>query len=141
MTEWHGGKGSRDRSKDRDKFNDNFDKIFGKKKGNKERKEQMSPNKNKPGWAKFVQKRMCNGEMVNCTPTPERCTPMRFRCMCGCAVAHTCTYAHPPLRTLVLLVRATVRTCISIENYSERYIKIPSYFAEIVFSSRNIVRI
>jgi len=141
MTEWHGGKGSRDRSKDRDKFNDNFDKIFGKKKGNKERKEQMSPNKNKPGWAKFVQKRMCNGEMVNCTPTPERCTPMRFRCMCGCAVAHACTYAHPPLRALVLLVRATVRTCISIENYSERYIKIPSYFAEIVFSSRNIVRI
>ena len=141
MTEWHGGKGSRDRSKDRDKFNDNFDKIFGKKKGNKERKEQMSPNKNKPGWAKFVQKRMCNGEMVNCTPTSERCTPMRFRCMCGCAVAHACTYAHPPLRTLVLLVRATVRTCISIENYSERYIKIPSYFEEIVFSSRNIVRI
>ena len=141
MTEWHGGKCSRDRSKDRDKFNDNFDKIFGKKKGNKERKEQMSPNKNKPGWAKFVQKRMCNGEMVNCTPTPERCTPMRFRCMCGCAVAHACTYAHPPLRALVLLVRATVRTCISIENYSERYIKIPSYFAEIVFSSRNIVRI
>ncbi len=141
MNEWHGGKGSRDRTRDRDKFNENFDRIFGKKKDQRQTKEQMSQKKNDPGCTKNVQKRMCNGEMANCTPTSERCIPMRFRCMCGCAVAHTCTYAQPPLRTLVLLVRATVRTCISIENYSERYIKIPSYFAEIVFSSRNIVRI
>ena len=28
MTEWHGGKGSRDRTKDRDKFNESFEKIF-----------------------------------------------------------------------------------------------------------------
>ena len=90
---------------------------------------------------KIIQKRTCNGEMANCTPTLRSPSLMRFRCMCGCAVAHACTYAHPPLRALVLLVRATVRTCISIENYSERYIKIPSYFEEIVFSSRNRVRI
>ena len=25
MTEWHGGKGSRDRTKDRDKFNESFE--------------------------------------------------------------------------------------------------------------------
>ena len=30
MTEWHGGKGSRDRTKDRDKFNESFEKIFRK---------------------------------------------------------------------------------------------------------------
>ena len=88
-----------------------------------------------------VCKRLCNGQRGNCTCPPERCMVAVIYGMCGCAVAHACTYAHPPLRALVLLVRATVRTCISIENYSERYIKIPSYFAEIVFSSRNIVRI
>ena len=141
MNEWHGGKGSRDRTKDQDKFNDNFDKISGKKKGNKERKEQMSRNKNKPGWAKIVQKRTCNGERPDCTPPSERCIPMRFRCTCGCAVARACTYAHPPLRALVLLVRATVRTCISIENYRKVCINIHLYLEEIVFSSRNIVRI
>ena len=32
MTEWHGGKGSRDRTKDRDKFNENFERIFNKRK-------------------------------------------------------------------------------------------------------------
>ena len=31
MTEWHCGKGSRDRTKDRDKFNENFERIFNKK--------------------------------------------------------------------------------------------------------------
>ena len=31
MTEWHGGKGSRDRTKDRDKFDENFEKIFNKR--------------------------------------------------------------------------------------------------------------
>jgi len=134
-------KGSRDRTKDRDKFDVNFEKIFSKNKGNKERKKQMSHNNIKPDCAKIIQKRMCNGKMPNCTPTLRSPSLMRFRCLCGCAVAHACTYAHAPLKALVLLVRATVRTCISIENYSERYIKIPSYFAEIVFSSRNIVRI
>ena len=28
---WHGGKGSKQRPTDRDKFNDNYDAIFGKK--------------------------------------------------------------------------------------------------------------
>ena len=32
MTEWHCGKGSRDRTKDRDKFNENFERIFNKRK-------------------------------------------------------------------------------------------------------------
>jgi len=37
MNEWHGGKGSRDRTKDRDKFNENFDNIFKQKKPDKEK--------------------------------------------------------------------------------------------------------
>ena len=60
---------------------------------------------------KYVEKRLCNGERANCTCTPES----------GCAVAHTCTYAHAPLKPLILLVRAAVRMCISIENYRKVY--------------------
>jgi len=134
-------KGSRDRTKDRDKFDVNFEKIFSKKKGNKERKKQMSHNNIKPDCAKIIQKRMCNGKMPNCTPTLRSPSLMRFRCLCACAVAHARTYAHPPLKGAWLQGCAVVRMCISIENYSERYIKIPSYFEEIGFSSRNIVRI
>ena len=134
-------KGSRDRTKDRNKFDVNFEKIFGKKKGNKERKKQMSHNNIYLDCIKIIQKRMCNGKMANCTPTLRSPSLMRFRCMCGCAVAHACTYAHPPLRALVLLVRATVRTCISIENYRKVCINIHLYLGEIVFSSRNLVRI
>jgi len=141
MTEWHGGKGSRDRIKDRDKFNENFDRIFGKNRDKGEKKKQMSHNKNDPGCTKNIQKRTCNGEMANCTPPSETCIPMRFRCLCGCAVAHACTYAHAPLKALVLLVRAVVRTCISIENYRKVCINIHLYLGEIVFSSRNLVRI
>lgn len=45
MTEWHGGKGSRDRTRDRDKFNENFDRIFGKNRDKGEKKKQMSQKK------------------------------------------------------------------------------------------------
>ena len=141
MTEWHGGKGSRDRTRDRDKFNENFDRIFGKNRDKGEKKKQMSQKKNDPGCIKIIQKRTCNGEMANCTPTLRSPILMRFRCTCGCAVAHTCTYAHAPLKALVLLVRAAVRTCISIENYRKVCINIHLYLGEIVFSSRNLVRI
>jgi hypothetical protein len=41
---------------------------------------------------------------------------MRFRCLCGCAVAHACTYAHAPLKALVLLVRAD---CAYVHLYRE----------------------
>ena len=64
-----------------------------------------------------VCKRLCNGKRANCTCPLGGCTLMRFRGLCGCAIAHACTYAHAPLKALVLLVRAVVRTCISIENY------------------------
>ena len=50
MTEWHGGKGSRDRTKDRDKFNESFEKIFGKNKDKGERKKQMSQSKLDRDW-------------------------------------------------------------------------------------------
>jgi len=66
---------------------------------------------------KYVEKRLCNGERANCTYTLERCILKGFYRVCGCAVAHTCTYAHAPLKPLILLVRAAVRMCISIENY------------------------
>ena len=64
-----------------------------------------------------VCKRLCNGKSANCTCPLERCILMRFRGMCGCAIAHACTYAHAPLKALILLVCAAVRMCISIENY------------------------
>ena len=70
---------------------------------------------------KYVEKRLCNGERANCTCTPERCILKGFYRVCGCAVAHTCTYAHAPLKPLILLVCAAVRMCISIENYRKVY--------------------
>ena len=68
-----------------------------------------------------VYKRLCNGERANCTPPLERCMVATFRGMCGCAVAHACTYAHASLKGAWILVRAAVRTCISIENYRKVY--------------------
>ena len=68
-----------------------------------------------------VYKRLCNGERANCTPPLERCMVATFRGMCGCAVAHACTYAHASLKGAWILVRAVVRTCISIENYRKVY--------------------
>ena len=65
----------------------------------------------------YAIKRLCNGERANCTCPPERCILKGFYRVCGCAVAHTRTYAHAPLKPLILLVRAAVRMCISIENY------------------------
>jgi len=44
-----------------------------------------------------------------------------FRGMCGCAVAHTCTYAHASLKGAWLQGCAAVRLCISIENYRKVY--------------------
>lgn len=38
MSNWHGGKGSRQRTTNTQKFNDNYDKIFGKKADIKTRK-------------------------------------------------------------------------------------------------------
>ena len=70
---------------------------------------------------KYVEKRLCNGERANCTYTLERCILKGFYRVCGCAVAHTCTYAHAPLKPLILLVCAAVRMCISIENYRKVY--------------------
>ena len=70
---------------------------------------------------KYVEKRLCNGERSNCTCTLERCILKGFYRVCGCAVAHTRTYAHAPLKPLILLVRAVVRMCISIENYRKVY--------------------
>ena len=64
-----------------------------------------------------VYKRLCNGERANCTPPLERCMVATFRGMCGCAVAHACTYAHASLKGAWILVRAAVRTCISKKNF------------------------
>ena len=141
MTEWHGGKGSRDRTKDRDKFNENFERIFGKKKDKGERKKQMSQNKNDPGCTKIVQKRTCNGKKPNCTPPSQVTDIASFVSMCSCAVAHACTYAQARLKALFLQARAVVRLCISIENYRKVCINIHLYLGEIGFSSRNLVRI
>lgn len=38
MSNWHGGKGSKQRTTNTQKFNDNYDKIFGKKADIKTRK-------------------------------------------------------------------------------------------------------
>ena len=141
MTEWHGGKGSRDRTKDRDKFNESFEKIFGKNKDKGERKKQMSQYKKDRDCVKIVQKRLCNGEKPNCTPPSVSCIPTGFRWLCSCAVAHACTYAQARLKALFLQARAVVRLCISIENYRKVCINIHLYLGEIGFSSRNIVRI
>ena len=141
MTEWHGGKGSRDRTKDRDKFNENFERIFGKKKDKGERKKQMSQYKKDRDCVKIVQKRLCNGEKPNCTPPSVSCILIGFRWLCSCAVAHACTYAQARLKALFLQARAVVRLCISIENYRKVCINIHLYLGEIGFSKRNIVRI
>jgi len=68
-----------------------------------------------------VCKRLCNGKRANCTCPLGGCTLMRFRGLCGCAIAHACTYAHAPLKGAWILVRAAVRMCISIENYRKVY--------------------
>ena len=141
MTEWHGGKGSRDRTKDRDKFNESFEKIFGKNKDKGERKKQMSQYKKDRDCVKIVQKRLCNGEKPNCTPPSVSRILIGFRWLCGCAVAHACTYAQARLKPPFLQVRAVVRLCISIENYRKVCINIHLYLGEIGFSKRNIVRI
>ena len=64
-----------------------------------------------------VCKRLCNGKRANCTCPLGGCIPMRFRGLCGCAIAHACTYAHAPLKGAWLQGCAAVRMCISIENY------------------------
>ncbi len=68
-----------------------------------------------------VCKRLCNGKRANCTYPLGRCILMRFRGLCGCAIAHACTCAHTPLKGAWILVRAAVRLCISIENYRKVY--------------------
>ena len=70
---------------------------------------------------KSVYKWLCSGRRGNCTAPLERCMVATFRGLCGCAVAHACTYAHTPLKGALTLVCAAVRTCISIENYRKVY--------------------
>jgi len=70
---------------------------------------------------KSVCKRLCNGQRGNCTCPPERCMVAVIYGMCGCAVAHACTYAHASLKGAWILVCAVVRMCISIENYRKVY--------------------
>jgi hypothetical protein len=38
MSQWHGGKGSKQRPTDKKKFDDNYDRIFGKKKDEEKKK-------------------------------------------------------------------------------------------------------
>jgi len=92
-------------------------------------------------WLKIIQKRLCNGEKPNCTPPSVSRILIGFRCLCSCAVAHACTYAHARLKPPFLQVCAVVRLCISIENYRKVCINIHLYLGEIGFSKRNIVRI
>ena len=92
-------------------------------------------------WLKIIQKRLCNGEKPNCTPPSVSRILIGFRCLCSCAVAHACTYAHARLKAPFLQVCAVVRLCISIENYRKVCINIHLYLGEIGFSKRNIVRI
>ena len=68
-----------------------------------------------------VCKRLCNGKRANCTCPLGRCILMRFRGMCGCAIAHACTCAHASLKGAWLQGCAAVRMCISIENYRKVY--------------------
>ena len=68
-----------------------------------------------------VCKRLCNGKKANCACPSERYILKGFCGVCGCAVAHACTYAHASLKGAWILVRAAVRTCISIENYRKVY--------------------
>ena len=69
----------------------------------------------------YARKRLCNGKKANCTCPSERYILKGFCGVCGCAVAHACTYAHAPLKGALTLVCAAVRTCISIENYRKVY--------------------
>ena len=69
----------------------------------------------------YAIKRLCNGKRSNCTCPSEMYILKGFYGVCGCAVAHTCTYAHAPLKGALTLVCAAVRTCISIENYRKVY--------------------
>ena len=108
MTEWHGGKGSRPRSKSPDKWDKGWEKIFNKAKEKvveQSKKKQMSQNKKDRDCVKIVQKRLCNGEKPNCPPPSVSCILIGFRWLCGCAVAHACTYAHTPLKGALTLVK------------------------------------
>ena len=69
----------------------------------------------------YAIKRLCNGKRSNCTCPSEMYILKGFYGVCGCAVAHTCTYAHAPLKGALTLVCAAVRMCISIENYRKVY--------------------
>ena len=92
-------------------------------------------------WLKIIQKRLCNAKKPYCTPLSQVIDIRSFVSMCGCAVAHACTYAHARLKPPFLQVCAVVRMCISIENYRKVCINIHLYLGEIGFSKRNIVRI
>ena len=92
-------------------------------------------------WLKIIQKRLCNAKKPYCTPLSQVIDIRSFVSMCGCAVAHACTYAHARLKAPFLQVCAVVRLCISIENYRKVCINIHLYLGEIGFSKRNIVRI
>ena len=70
---------------------------------------------------KSAYKWLCNGQRGNCTAPLERRMVATFRGMCGCAVAHTRTYAHASLKGAWLQGCAAVRMCISIENYRKVY--------------------
>tara|TARA_R100000149_G_C5876445_1_gene140346 strand:+ start:778 stop:1281 length:504 start_codon:yes stop_codon:yes gene_type:complete len=54
---------------------------------------------------------LCNGKNVNCTALAESPIPMGFLSMCGCAIAHACTYAQRGLKALCLEVCAVVQLC------------------------------
>lgn len=92
-------------------------------------------------WLKIIQKRLCNAKKPYCTPLSQVIDIRSFVSMCGCAVAHACTYAQARLKPPFLQVCAVVRMCISIENYRKVCINIHLYLGEIGFSKRNIVRI
>ena len=68
-------------------------------------------------WSNNKQKWLCNEKNANCTALSQVIDLALFCRVCGCAIAHACTYAHAPLKALILLVCAVVRMCISIENY------------------------
>jgi hypothetical protein len=73
-------------------------------------------------WSNNKQKWLCNEKNANCTALSQVIDLALFCRVCGCAIAHACTYAHAPLKAPILLVCAAVRMCISIENYRERCI-------------------
>ena len=81
----------------------------------------MRTKKRKGDWLKIIQKRLCNAEKPDCTCPTQVTDIALFVSMCGCAVAHACTYAHARLNPPFLQVCAVVRMCISIENYRKVY--------------------